>query len=221
MRQLIGVCSIFSSACLAVAGLATPSIARGASGASSSITFTVQNPDTPLNVVVIMLPSGLKFDYRNQFKIKTQSRPNLVQDADYSPDSDNNPGGKYPLGSAYSACKATGAQCLIVEFNAPGLGPNNSLVFTQGVLKGSVPAALKDLSGSPYHLRTTSKRRREHHDEPVHSHQRAGGRRHNGYSELANHEQPAAAARDHERAAVGCSAVYAVLGRKRQPFLQI
>jgi hypothetical protein len=149
MRQLVGVSSIFSSVCLAVVSLATPSIAGGTSGASSSITFTVQNPDTPLNVVVIMLPSGLKFDYKNQFKIKTQSRPNLVQDVDYSPDNDNIPGGKYPLGSAYSACKAAGAQCLIVEFNAPGLAPTDSLVFTQGILKGSVPAALSDLSGSP------------------------------------------------------------------------
>jgi hypothetical protein len=149
MRQLIGVCSIVTSACLAVVSLATPSMAGGTSGASSSITFTVQDPDTPLNVVVIMLPSGLKFDYKNQFKIKTQSRPNLVQDVDYLPDNDNKPGGQYPLGSAYSACKATGAQCLIVEFNAPGLGPTDSLVFTQGILKGSVPALVTDLSGSP------------------------------------------------------------------------
>jgi hypothetical protein len=150
MKRLIGLSIICSSVCAAVATLATPSIAGST---SSSIKFTLSAPQSPLNVVVVMLPSGLKFDSRNQFKIISQSRESLIQDVDYYPDSDNsqsNPNAKYPLGPAtYAACTATGAQCLIVEFNAPGFGPNDSLTFSQGVLKGSVPATVQQLGGAP------------------------------------------------------------------------
>jgi len=151
MKTVIGICIICSSACAAVATLATPSIAGGTSGASSSINFTVSAPESPLNVLVVMLPSGLKFDSKNQFKIISQSptNVNLIQDFDYYPDNDNNnPNAKYPIGSAYSACKAAGAQCLIVEFNPPGFGPNDALTFSQGVLSGKVPATLQQLAGA-------------------------------------------------------------------------
>jgi hypothetical protein len=130
-----------------VTTLATPSIAAG-----SSVNFTVSAPESPLNVLVIMLPSGLKFDSKNQFNLISQSPNNLIQDADYVPDNDNNPSNpnaKYPLGPAtYSACTAKGAQCLIVEFNAPGFGPNDSLTFSQGILIGRVPATLQQLAGA-------------------------------------------------------------------------
>jgi hypothetical protein len=152
MRRLIRICIICSSMFVAGATLATPSIAGGTSGASSSVKFTVSAPQSPLNVLVIMLPGGLKFDSRNQFKIISKSRYNLIEDVDYYPDRDNdpsNPNAKFILGPAtYSACKAAGAQCLIVEFNAPGFGPSDSLTFSQGILKGSTPATLQQLAGA-------------------------------------------------------------------------
>ena len=146
MRTLIGICIVCSSACAAMAIPVAPAIA-----ASSSVNFTVSAPQSPLNVLVIVLPSGLKFDTRNQFKIVSQSRENLIQDVEYHPDTDNNPSNpsaQYPLGPAYSVCTAAGAQCLIVEFNAPGLGPSDSLKFSQGILKGTGPATLQQLAGA-------------------------------------------------------------------------
>jgi hypothetical protein len=146
MRTLIRICIICSSVCAAVATFATPLMAAG-----SSVNFTVSAPEVPLNVLVISLPHGLKFDSKNQFKIVSESRENLIQDVDYYPDADNspsNPSGKYILGPAYSACKAAGAQCLIVEFNSPGFGPTDSLQFSQGILNGTVPATLQQLSGA-------------------------------------------------------------------------
>ena len=77
--------------CAVIASLATPSIAGGTSGASSSVDFSVSGPEVPVNVLVVMLPSGLKFDPKNQFKIISQSPNKLVQEADYVADSDNNP----------------------------------------------------------------------------------------------------------------------------------
>jgi hypothetical protein len=153
MREVVRICLIFGGACAALATLAIPATAGGTSGygPSSSVTFSVSEPEAPINVLVIMLPSGLKFDSKNQFKILFQSRSNLIQDVDYVPDNDNNPNNssaKYIIGPAYSACKAAGAQCLIVEFNAPGLGPNDSLRFSQGILNGRVPATLQQLAGA-------------------------------------------------------------------------
>ena len=150
MRTVIGICIICSSICAAMATLATRSAAVTL-GPGSSVNFTVSAPEAPLNVLVIMLPSGLKFDSKNQFKILSQSPENLIQDVDYYPDTDNspsNPTGQYIIGPAYSACKVAGAQCLIVEFNAPGLGPSNSLQFSQGILNGKVPATLQQLAGA-------------------------------------------------------------------------
>ena len=145
-----------SSASAAVASLGTPLTAGttsdSTSGSSSSIIFTVSQPQAPLNALVIMLPGGLKFDSKNQFKIISETRKNLVMNVDYYPDADNNPNNPkapYLIGPAYSACTANGAQCLIVEFKAPGLGPNDSLVFSKGILNGKVPATLQQLAGAP------------------------------------------------------------------------
>jgi hypothetical protein len=153
MKRAIAICVIGWGACVAMATLATSAIAGGGGGGSggSSVNFALSGPATPVNVLVVMLPSGLKFDSQNQFKIVSESRANLIQDVDYSPDSDNNPtnpNAGYLIGAAYSACTARGAQCLIVEFNPPGLGPNDSLQFTQGVLNGKKPATLQQLAGA-------------------------------------------------------------------------
>ena len=134
----------------------TASNTSGTSGTSSSIIFTASGSEPPpngsTNVLVIMSPSPLKFDPKNPFKIISQSRNNLVQDAEYYPDTDNNPNNpnaKYPLGTAaYSACTAEGAQCLIVEFNPPFLGPTDQLQFSQGVTSHGVPVTLPQLAGA-------------------------------------------------------------------------
>jgi hypothetical protein len=146
MRTLVGICIVCSGVCAAVAISVAPAIAAG-----SSVNFTVSAPQSPLNVLVIELPSGFKFDSKNQFKVISQSRENLIQDVEYFPDADNdpsNPSAQYMIGPAYSACTAKGAQCLIVEFNASGLGPSDSLKFSQGILKGTVPATLQQLAGA-------------------------------------------------------------------------
>ncbi len=104
--------------------------------ASSSITFTVTGaangrPNQTLLAWVLTLPSGLKFN--NRFHILSQSRQNLLQDADFPhPDSDNSNSGHYNLGSVYSQCMATSAQCLIMEFNLPGAGANDNIKFSKG-----------------------------------------------------------------------------------------
>jgi hypothetical protein len=147
------------AASAATASVATKSSASGTSGTSgtgSSIIFTASGSEPPpngsTNLLVIVLQSPLKFDTRNQFKILSQSRENLVQDADYQPDDDNNPNNpnaKYPLGTAaYTACTAAHAQCLIVEFNSPFLGPTDSLQFSQGITKNGLPVSLQQLAGA-------------------------------------------------------------------------
>jgi hypothetical protein len=145
-----------SAATAGAAVKSTVSSTAGTSGTSSSIIFTASGSEPPpngsTNVLVIMPPSPLKFDPKNPFKILFQSRNNLVQDVDYFPDSDNNPNNpnaKYPLGTAaYSACTAEGAQCLIVEFNPPFLGPTDQLQFSQGVTSHGLPVTLPQLAGA-------------------------------------------------------------------------
>ena len=94
---------------------------------SSSMTVTVTGaanggPQETLLAWVLMPPPGLQFN--NQFRIISQSRKNLVEDADFpQPDAvDNTAGGVYNLGALYDICTASTAQCLVVEFNLPGAG---------------------------------------------------------------------------------------------------
>jgi hypothetical protein len=145
-----------SVATASVAAKSTASGTSGTSGASSSILFTASGPEPPenTNVIVIMLLSPFKFDPNNPFKIVPPGN-SLLQDADYVPDADNapnNPNAPYHLGAAYKACTPSETnrhpQCLIVEFNAPGLGAGSTFQFTQGILNGTVPATLQQLQGS-------------------------------------------------------------------------
>jgi hypothetical protein len=143
-----------ASATTAMASVATKSMANstsGMSGSSTSILFTASGPQPPesSNVVVIMLLSPLKFDPYNQFQIVSGN--SFLQDAEYYPDRDNdpnNPNAPYHIGAAYTACKARNAQCLIVEFNPPGLGANQTFKFTQGILENGRPVSLKQFAGS-------------------------------------------------------------------------
>ena len=108
------------------------------SASGSSITVNVAGPalnsgrpNETLLAWVLMLPSGLQFN--SQFHISSQSRANLVMDADWPhPDQDNTTNGAYNLGTLYAQCAASTAQCLIVEFNQTGAGPNDYVKFSKG-----------------------------------------------------------------------------------------
>jgi hypothetical protein len=107
-----------------------------ASGSSMTVTVTGAtggaSGDTLLAWVLWGLPSGLK--YNSQFHIISESRKNLVMDADFpQADKDNNVGGAYYIGSSlYTLCTGSSAQCLIVEFNLPGAGATDQIKFTKG-----------------------------------------------------------------------------------------
>lgn len=103
---------------------------------SSTITFNVTGaangrPNETLLAWVLMLPSGLQFN--RQFHVISESRQNLLQDADFPhPDSDNNNTGVYNLGPVYNECASASAQCLIMEFNFPGAGTKDNIKFSKG-----------------------------------------------------------------------------------------
>jgi hypothetical protein len=124
--------------------IANSATTLSASPASKSITVTVTGasngrPNAALLAWVLVLPPGLQFN--NQFRVTSQSRDNLLQDADFPfADSDNTAGGVYDLGNLYGPCAASGAQCLILEFNLPGAGVKNGrtdkITFTKGLATG-------------------------------------------------------------------------------------
>ena len=88
-------------------------------------------PNEKLLAWVLTLPPGLQFN--QQFRVISQSRRNLLQDADFpNPDSDNLPTGAWNLGALYTQCAASTAQCLILEFNLPGAASNDAIKFSKG-----------------------------------------------------------------------------------------
>jgi hypothetical protein len=117
---------------------------------SNSMNVTVTGaasggPQEALLAWVIVLPGALQFD--SHFHISSQSRENLVQDADWPhPDQDNNTAnGVYNLGTLYTVCAASTAQCLIVEFNVPGASSTDTITFSKGLTK---PLTKADLCGA-------------------------------------------------------------------------
>jgi hypothetical protein len=135
----------------------TASALRAAAGsktspASTSITFDVTggtggSSRETLLTWVLTLPTGLKFDSHNQFRITPQSQVKGIQDADYHPDEDNAGNGPYLLPSSlYNTCAPASAQCLIVEFNVPGLAAGASIEFTQGITNHGSPVSLDELA---------------------------------------------------------------------------
>jgi Metallo-peptidase family M12B Reprolysin-like len=112
---------------------------------SNYITFNVTGasggtPDETLLAWTLVLPSSAP-QVQNPFQIVKQSRHKLVMDADYpNGDNDNNVGGTYYIGTWYDTCAASGARCLIVEFNLPGAAATDSASFKM-VFKGSVTNA--------------------------------------------------------------------------------
>jgi hypothetical protein len=75
------------------------------------------------------------------------SRLNLIQDFDYpKDDADNNVGGTYYIGSWYNTCRASGARCLIAEFNLPGAAATDYVSFNMYFNASSAPVT--DLCGA-------------------------------------------------------------------------
>jgi hypothetical protein len=101
---------------------------------SNSMTVTVTGArngglDDTLLAWVFLAPGALQFDRHFRFS----SPSGLLQDADWPhPDRDNTINGRYNLGTLYDVCATSSAQCLIVEFNLPGIGPNTTIEFSKG-----------------------------------------------------------------------------------------
>lgn len=102
---------------------------------SNSMNVTVTGasnggPNDTLLAWVLLAPQGFQFD--GHFHLSSPS--SLLQDADWPhPDQDNNTtNGVYNLGTLYDLCAASSAQCLIVEFNLPGIGPSTTIKFSKG-----------------------------------------------------------------------------------------
>ena len=115
----------------------TLSVPKNSNSMTVSVTGAANGgPQETLLAWVLMLPPGLQFN--SQFHIISQSRKNLVEDADFPhPDAvDNTVNGVYNLGTLYDLCSASTAQCLIVEFNLPGAGTGqkgtDQVTFSKG-----------------------------------------------------------------------------------------
>jgi hypothetical protein len=109
---------------------------------------------------VLTLPRGQTFARPGQYDILAQSRKDLVQSVDYYPDGENKPlmrniayqpgadtnpdnPGIGPAGS--SPCASTGAACLMVKFQPPGLGAHDTIKFSESILSGGAPITNDDL----------------------------------------------------------------------------
>jgi hypothetical protein len=117
-------------------------------------------PGETLVAWVLSLPEGQTFAGQRGFDITSQSRKDLVEDVKYFPEAGNNPllrkaaydpgadnNPEYPgIGATSSSqCAATTTACLIVKFLAPGLGADDSIVFSQGILSGGAPITQDEL----------------------------------------------------------------------------
>jgi len=117
-------------------------------------------PGETLVAWVLTLPREQTFARQSGFRIVSQSRTDLVQDVDYYPDAENNPlkrniaynpgAGNNPDDptagtAARSPCTSATAECLIVKFQPPGLGANDSITFSKGIRSGGAPVTSDDL----------------------------------------------------------------------------
>jgi hypothetical protein len=117
-------------------------------------------PGETLVAWVLTLPQEQSFAGHSRFDIVSQSRKDLVQEVNYYPESENKPLMRniayYPgannkldnpsLGTAAdSPCTSATAECLMVKFQPPGLGANDSISFAKGILSGGAPITNDDL----------------------------------------------------------------------------
>lgn len=107
-------------------------------------------PGETLVAWVLTLPRGETFARHDRFHVVSQSRKDLVRDVNYYPDTGNNPLMRniayYPgadnnpanpsIGAATDGpCASATAECLMVNFRAPGLRAHDLISFSEGILK--------------------------------------------------------------------------------------
>ena len=107
-------------------------------------------PGETLAAWVLTLPPGQTFAKHSRFHVVSQSREDLVEAVNYYPDTDDNPivkdisyhpgadnNSANPSGetAADSPCASATAECLMVKFQPPGLGADDSISFSNGIVK--------------------------------------------------------------------------------------
>lgn len=116
-------------------------------------------PGETLTAWILSLPEDHAFAGQAGVDVISQSRKDLVQDVSYYPETVKNPLRRniaYTPGADNNAdtpavaagpspCAATTAACIVVKFEAPGLGVNDSFSFSQKILGGAAPMAKDDL----------------------------------------------------------------------------
>jgi hypothetical protein len=127
----------------------------GTGGSASDPIFDLSGPTggrpgETLVAWVLTLPQEQTFAGHNRFHVVSESRTDLVQNVTYYPDAGDNPilkdiayhpGSDNNLGSpsigtaADSPCASATAECLMVKFQPPGLGADDSISFSNGILK--------------------------------------------------------------------------------------
>jgi hypothetical protein len=131
-------------------------------GSGGSIVFDLSGPTSggpgeTLVAWILTLPEEQTFAKPNRFQVISQTRRNLVQAVSYYPDADNNPLMKDIAynpdgddnadnpGGRRTPCAAPDAECLLVKFQPPGLGAQDSISFSKSILTGSAPITNDDL----------------------------------------------------------------------------
>jgi hypothetical protein len=116
-------------------------------------------PGETLAAWILTLPQGQTFAGQGGFHIISQSRSDLVEDVKYYPGGEDNPllrkigypgadnNRDNPSHGAVrpSPCAVAPADCLIVKFQAPGLGADDSISFADSIVKSGAPATNDDL----------------------------------------------------------------------------
>jgi hypothetical protein len=117
-------------------------------------------PGETLVAWVLTLPEQQTFAGHDRFEIVSQSRKNLIKGVHYYPEVEthpllrniaygpgagNNPGNPSVGTAADGPCASAAAECLMVEFQPPGLGANDSISFSKSILSGGAPIAKDDL----------------------------------------------------------------------------
>ncbi len=137
----------------------------GTGGSSGRVIFDLSGPvdgkpGETLVAWVLSLPEEHTFAGQRGFDIISQSRKDLVQDVNYYPNpvnhplmrkiaydpgADNNPDNPGIGAAGPSPCAAATAACLVVKFQPPGLGADDSISFSKSILSGGAPITKDDL----------------------------------------------------------------------------
>jgi hypothetical protein len=143
----------------------TKALAGTGDGSTNGVTFDLSRPvgGTPGETLVgwvLTLAQGQTFPRAARFNILAQSRRDLVERIDYYPDAGNNahirniayqPGAENNSDNPSiraadpSPCASAGVECLMVNFQQPGLGMHDTITFSEVILSGGAPITNDDL----------------------------------------------------------------------------